>query len=190
MSQSPTISVYQFKTTLIHSKPAIWRRIQVASDTTLGEFHQILQTAIGWSDSHLHQFIIQGVYYGEPDAEFEDEDEVKDEQKVELNQVVSSVKEKFIYEYDFGDSWELVIMLEKILPFDPEAVYPICLDGERACPPEDCGGIYGYYDFLEAIKDPKHPEHAEMLEWVGGNFDPEEFDLDAINKEIKHNLRG
>lgn len=183
MSQSSNVSVYQFKVTLNGSKPPIWRRIQVRSDTTLYELHQILQVVMGWSDYHLHQFVISGVSYGTPDPEFDFE--VKNEKMVKLNQVISEVKEKFIYEYDFGDSWEHVILLEKILPLDQDAACPICLAGKRACAPEDCGGIWGYYDFLEAIQNPKHPEHDEMLEWVGGSFDPEDFDLNVLNQEIK-----
>lgn len=183
MPQLSSVSVYQFKVTLRDSKPPIWRRIQVRSDTTLYKLHQTLQVVMGWSDYHLHQFVIHGAYYGTPDPEFDYE--VKNEKRVKLNQVISGEKEKFVYEYDFGDSWKHVILLEKILPLDQEVAYPICLAGKRACPPENCGGIWGYYDFLEAIQDPKHPEHDEMLEWVGGSFDPEEFDLDAINEEVK-----
>ena len=183
MPQLSSVSVYQFKVTLRDSKPPIWRRIQVRSDTTLYKLHQTLQVVMGWSDYHLHQFVIHGVYYGTPDPEFDYE--VKNEKRVKLNQVISGEKEKFVYEYDFGDSWNHMILLEKILPLDQEVAYPICPAGKRACPPEDCGGIWGYYDFLEAIQDPKHPEHDEMLEWVGGSFDPEEFDLDAINEEVK-----
>jgi hypothetical protein len=183
MSQASNVSVYQFKVTLNGIKPPIWRRIQVRSDTTLYELHQILQVVMGWSDYHLHQFVISGVYYGTPDPEFDFE--IKNEKRVKLKQVISEVKKKFIYEYDFGDSWEHVILLEKILPLDRDATYPICLAGKRACPPEDCGGIQGYYDFLEAIQNPKHPEHDEMLEWVGGSFDPEEFDPNVLNQEIK-----
>jgi hypothetical protein len=173
-------NVYQLKVTLRGSKPPIWRRLQVNSDISLYKLHQILQVVMGWFDSHLHQFIVHGEYYGTSDPDFDFE--VKNEIRVKLNQVISKVNEKFIYEYDFGDSWEHVILLEKILPLDKEVAYPICLAGKRACPPEDCGGIWGYYNLLEAIQDPKHPEHDEMLEWVEGNFDPEEFDLDVINR--------
>lgn len=183
MSQSSGASVYQCKVTLKGSKPPIWRRIQVRSDTTLYKLHQILQAVMVWSDCHLHQFVIHGTNYGTPDPEFDFE--VENEKRVKLNQVIFGVKERFIYEYDFGDSWEHVILLEKILPLDREAAYPICLSGKRACPPEDCGGMWGYYDFLDVIQNSDHPEHAEMLEWIGGSFDPEAFDLDAINQEVK-----
>ena len=94
-------------------------------------------------------------------------------------------KFKFLYEYDFGDGWEHELLLEKMLPKDMETRYPICLAGKRACPPEDCGGIWGYSDFLAAIRDPTHPEHDEMLEWVGGEFDPDAFDADEVNMELQ-----
>ena len=124
---------------------------------------------MGWWDSHLHQFIIHGKIFGSPDPDF-DFIEVTSERGTKLSGVISAEKDKFIYEYDFGDSWEYVILVEKILPPDPNISYPICLKGKRTCPPEDCGGIWGYNDFLEAIQDPDHPEHDDMLEWVGGRI--------------------
>jgi hypothetical protein len=182
MTQSSRVSVYQFKVTLRDSKPPIWRRIQVRGDTTLYKLHQALQVVMGWRDCHLHQFIIHGTCYGTPDPEFDFE--VKNEKRVKLNRVLSGAKEKFVYEYDFGDSWEHVILLEKTLPLDQEVTYPVCLAGKCACPPEDCGGVWGYYDFLKVIQDPKHAEHAEMLEWVGGTFDPKAFDIDEVNRDM------
>jgi len=182
-TKDQAVSVYQIKVTLKESKPPIWRRIQVNSDITLYKFHQILQAAMGWSDYHLHQFVVHGKYYGTPDPDFDFE--VKNEKRVKLNKVFSEAGGKFIYEYDFGDSWEHVILLEKILPLDQDVTCPVCLAGKRACPPEDCGGIWGYYNFLEAIHDPEHPEHDEMQEWIGGSFDPEEIDVDAVNQRLK-----
>ena len=175
--------IYQLKVTLNGSEPPIWRRIQVNSSITLHKLHQILQVVMGWFDSHLHQFIVRGEYYGIPDPDFGPK--VKSEKRVKLNQIVTRKGSKFIYEYDFGDSWEHTIVLEKILEPEAGVHYPICLEGERACPPEDCGGIWGYYHLLEAIQDPNHPEHEEMLEWLGDDFDPEEFDVDAVNEELK-----
>ena len=183
-SKQPTEPcVYQIKVTLKGSKPPIWRRIQVTSDTTLGKLHRILQVVMGWEDYHLHQFIIGGAYYGEPHPDYGFE--MKDEREVKLNQVVSGEKSRFTYEYDFGDSWEHELLVEKILPLEEGKHYPVCLKGKRACPPEDCGGIWGYYNLLEAIQNPNHPEHEELLEWVGEGFDPEEFDLDGINQVLK-----
>jgi hypothetical protein len=174
--------IYQLKVTLKDSKPPIWRRILVPADVNLAKLHQILQAAMGWLGGHLHQFIVGGVYYGEPHPDFGDE--IENERRVKLSQAASEVKDRFIYEYDFGDSWEHQIVVEKILPAELGVRYPICIAGKRACPPEDCGGVWGYESLLEAISDPKNPEHEEMLEWVGEDFDPEAFDLEEINEGL------
>lgn len=116
-----------------------------------------------------------------PDYDFD----VKNEQRVKLNQVVTGEKFKFLYTYDMGDSWEHEVLVEKVLPADPQTRYPICLTGKRACPPEDCGGVWGYASFLEAIRSLDHPDRDAMLEWVGGEFDSEVFDLDAVNRMLR-----
>ena len=175
--------VYQIKVTLRGSKPPIWRRFQVTSDTSLVQLHRIVQCVMGWEGYHLHQFIVDGVMYGNADM-MEDFDTV-DEKTVTLDKIVRREKFKFIYEYDFGDGWEHELLIEKILPLEDGNAYPVCLTGKRACPPEDCGGIWGYSGFLEAVQDPDHPEHEEMLEWAGGEFDPAAFDLQEINTELK-----
>lgn len=177
-------AVYQLKVTLKNSKPPIWRRIQVSADTLLSKLHWILQEAMGWTNSHLHQFKVGRTYYGEPMPE--EDLEIEDERKLTLQQAVPGVKKKFVYEYDFGDNWEHELLVEKALEPEAGVRYPFCLDGRRACPPEDCGGVWGYEEFLEAIRDPKHPEHDSMLEWVGGEFDADGFDLDAVNQALKH----
>jgi hypothetical protein len=104
---------------------------------------------------------------------------------VRLQQVLAKPGRKIVYEYDFGDGWEHAIVLEKVLSIDSKTRYPRCLDGARACPPEDCGGVPGYADFLEAIRDPDHEEHEQMRDWIGGEFDPEEFHLDLVNRELR-----
>jgi hypothetical protein len=175
--------VYQIKVTLRGSKPPIWRRIQVTSDTSLIQLHRIVQCVMGWEDYHMHQFIVGGVMYGNADM-MEDFDMV-DEKTVTLAKIVRREKFKFIYEYDFGDGWEHELLVEKILPVEEGKVYPVCLTGKRACPPEDCGGIWGYSGFLEAVQDSDHPEHEEMLDWAGGEFDPAAFDLREVNAELK-----
>lgn len=181
--QSKSQSVYQLKITLKSTRPPIWRRVLITSETTLGKLHQIIQETMGWSDYHLHSFLIQGEEYGQPMPE-EDVD-VHNEQSVKLSRVVMREKFKFVYTYDFGDSWDHEIVVEKVLPLDPQMSYPVCLTGKRACPPEDCGGVWGYTSFLEAIQDPSHSEHESMLEWVGGEFDPDAFDLDRVNQLLK-----
>ncbi len=182
--QSKADYIYQLKISLGESKPPIWRRIHVKSDITLAKLHDIFQIAMGWTNSHLHQFIIHGVEYGIPDPDYDMD--MEDEKKVKLGELIFAEKEKFFYEYDFGDSWEHEILVEKILPIEKGLHYPICLKGKRACPPEDCGGIWGYSEFLEAIEDVNNPEHDDMLEWVGEEFDPETFDIDSINQGLKY----
>lgn len=179
---APTDQIYQIKITLRDSKPPIWRRVELPSATTLPKLHSIIQTVMGWYDYHLHQFKVGRIVYGVPDPD--DYIEVHDERRVKLNQVLANPKDKFVYEYDFGDSWEHVVELEQILPPDPSASYPRCTAGKRSGPPEDCGGIWGYAGLLDTLADPGHPEHATMLEWVGGDFDPELFDLEATNQAL------
>ncbi|MBM4275060.1 MAG: plasmid pRiA4b ORF-3 family protein [Deltaproteobacteria bacterium] len=179
--------VYQIKVTLKGSRPPIWRRLQVPGDITLAKLHRILQVAMGWFDSHLHQFKIGRAYYGIPDKELFSNffSDTKDEKRFKLQQLPLREKSKFVYEYDFGDSWEHEILVEKILPREEGQHYPCCLKGKGACPPEDVGGIWGYADLLEALSDPQHPDREDMLEWVGGEFDPGAFDLDEVNRNFK-----
>ena len=168
-------TVYQLKVTLDDSKPPIWRRILVPDDITLADLHEIIQRAMGWGNYHLHMFDVFGQVFGDPEDDEYGDFGTKDEKRYRLNQLGLHEKAKFSYEYDFGDSWEHTILLEKILPAEKGAHYPVCIKGKRACPPEDVGGVRGYDDFLEAIANPKHPERKEMLEWIGSDFDPEEF---------------
>jgi hypothetical protein len=179
-------SIYQFKVTLKDSDPPIWRRIQVP-DCTLGELHEVLQVVMGWEDFHLHQFIIRGESYGplDPEDAFWDMEKHDEEETPLSTSVKMGRKTRFAYEYDFGDSWQHEIILEKTFEPEPRIKYPRCIEGERACPPEDCGGIWGYAEFVEAIRDPQHESHEEMLEWGGGEFDPEEFDLNVVNRELR-----
>ncbi|MGD9145493.1 MAG: plasmid pRiA4b ORF-3 family protein [Anaerolineae bacterium] len=178
------VPIYQLKVTLKDTKPPIWRRLLVRSDTTLGDLHTIIQAAMGWWNYHLHQFIVGETYYGEPHPDYFDYLEMLDERGVTLGQVAPSEGDKFDYEYDFGDGWEHRVLVEKIAPPEPGRSYPVCIRGRRACPPEDVGGTWGYVDFLDAIRDPEHPEHESYLEWIGGEFDPEAFDLDEVNDAL------
>ena len=180
---SQTEKIYQLKVTLRGSKPPIWRRLLVSSKLTLFDLHKIIQIAMGWTNSHLHQFIIAGKYYSIP-SEY-DWGPVIDERKYRLGEIAPSEQSKFIYEYDFGDSWQHEILVEKILAIDPKAKYPYCLKGKRACPPDDVGGVSGFAEFLEAIKDPQHEEHETYVEWWGGQYDPEALDLDDVNQGLR-----
>jgi hypothetical protein len=177
--------IYQIKITLRDSKPTIWRRLLISSETTLTKLHQIIQIAMGWTDSHLHMFTIAGERYSAPmpgDPSHLIELGAKSSQRVKLNKLVTA-GDKFIYEYDFGDSWEHEILVEKMLPAEQKP--PVCITGKRACPPEDVGGVWGYTTFLQALKDPKHPEYAMFTEWIGGSFDAETFDLEAVNQALQ-----
>jgi hypothetical protein len=182
--KSPAAPIYQLKVTLKDTRPPIWRRVLVTGDTKLGKLHRMLQVVMGWEDSHLHQFKVGGTNYGVPDREFP-ELAIRRESSVKLSQIAPGEKARFSYEYDFGDSWEHEIAVERILPPVPDVLLPACIAGSRACPPEDCGGVWGYDSFVEAIQDPDHLEHEEMLQWAGGEFDPEAFDLDEINRRLK-----
>lgn len=183
-------SIYQIKVTLNDSKPPIWRRILVEDNVTLSKLHDILQTVMGWTNSHLHHFIINDQFYGElMDDEFGDMG-TQDEARFKLNQFVSREGFRFRYEYDFGDGWLHDLVVEKILPAEKGTQYPVCITGKRACPPEDVGGVWGYEDFLKTISNPKHPEHNEMMEWVGGDFDPERFNLNPVNAGLQHPRRA
>lgn len=174
--------VYHLMVSLREIKPPIWRRVQVPGDITLAKLHRVFQIVMGWTNSHLHKFSIGGVDYAQPDPDgFLN---FQSDRRARLNNVVRA-KQKFEYEYDFGDSWKHDIVVEKTLQPEPGAFYPFCLGGERACPPEDCGGVWGYQEFLEAIMNPAHREHEAMLAWVGGSFDPETFDLGAVNASLR-----
>jgi hypothetical protein len=174
--------VYQLKVTLHDSKPPIWRRLLVSDSTTLHKLHQIIQIAMGWTDSHLHQFVIENKRYSIPSPE--DWEPVRDERRYPLNQIASSENYKFSYVYDFGDSWDHDILVERILQVEPGVKYPLCIKGKRACPPENVGGLWGYESFLEAMNDPSLREHKSYFEWWGGYFDPEEFSLEEINRGL------
>jgi Plasmid pRiA4b ORF-3-like protein len=138
---------------------------------------------MGWSNSHLHTFAVGGMEYGQPMPEYDFD--VRNEQRVKLSQIITGEKFKFLYTYDMGDSWKHEILVEKVLPADPQVRYPVCLTGKRACPPEDCGGVWGYAEFLEAIRQSDHSDYAAMLDWVGGKFDSEFFDLDSVNRLLR-----
>ena len=178
--------IYQLKIILRDSRPPIWRRVLAPADFTLAKLHWVIQHAMGWTNSHLHHFKVGEAYYSLP-TPYTDRDELeeRDSRKVRLDQIAPRAKMKLTYEYDFGDSWEHDVVVEKILPPDPALKHPVCLKGKGACPPEDVGGVWGYANFLEAISDLNHEEHEMYLEWIGGEFDPDAFDLDEVNAALR-----
>ena len=182
--------IYQIKVTLRGTHPLIWRRILVSGNTTLLKLHDILQIVMGWENAHLHLFKTPGLVYGDPMNDVYGDISTAVEATCKLRQLIHCAGQRFSYEYDFGDSWEHRLVVEKILSGQERQRYPICLKGKRACPPEDVGGVWGYENFLKAIQDPKHEEHEDYLNWIGGEFDPETFDLDEVNVRLKRMGRG
>lgn len=157
---------------------------------TLDRLHKVIQIAMGWTNSHLHQFSAGSgfalTFYGTPDPECAGlGNPVLNEKRYTIADLAPAVRCKFGYEYDFGDSWEHQVAVEKILPPDLAFKHPVCLAGENACPPEDCGGTWGYCRLLAVLADPKHPEHDEMKDWIGGEFDPTAFDVNKVNSVLK-----
>jgi tRNA (cmo5U34)-methyltransferase len=176
--------IYQCKVSLKGLIPPIWRKIQVSGDIRLDELHRVLQIVMGWGNYHSYRFIIDGVIYGPLDDVFADAT-VRAAHEVRLSQVAGTEGRRFIYLYDLADDWQHVIKVEKILAPKPGVQYPICRAGQRACPPEECGGIWEYTNLLEILQDPRHPEHREILEPYGGDFDPEMFDLVRVNRALQ-----
>jgi hypothetical protein len=176
--------IYQLKIELIEIEPPIRRRIQVPSAIKLCCLHSAIQVAMGWTDSHLHQFEKGDKNYGVPEWDEFDELDLIDESKTQLSAVLKSEGESMIYQYDFGDNWQHDIVLEKIIPVtDAGRKAPICLGGERRGPPEEVGGAYGYEEFLEAVCDPAHENYDQFIRWAGGHF-LDEFDLKAVSETL------
>lgn len=183
-----TKKIYQIQIALKGFKPKIWRRLLIPSDLLLSDFHHIIQIAMGWTNSHLHQFIKNRTYYTgrmPGDDDYWDEMNNVDYKSMKISDLLKKEKTKIVYEYDFGDSWEHDIILEKILPIDNTINYPVCLKGKMNCPPEDCGGIWGYADMLEILQQPDHEEYESYIEWLGDEFDPEYFDLEETNELLR-----
>jgi hypothetical protein len=180
--------IIQLKITLRWTKPPIWRRVLVESKTTFYELHHIIQMAMGWENSHLFEFKVHNYRIGEPNEDFDDFFSIShlvDASTVSLDSVISETKEKFEYEYDFGDGWNHQILVEKFLSRDNKIKYPVCTAGKLNCPPEDCGGIGGFYGLLDIISNKRHPNYNEMAEWLGGDYDPDYFNIEKINKNLR-----
>lgn len=174
--------IYQIKITLEGAKPPIWRRIEVSPETTVEDFNKIIQATMGWTNTHLHHFIVGNEFYTPPS---EWDDFGNDYTGLKIKDFLQNEGQKIRYEYDFGDSWLHQIKLEKILEKQQSVAYPRCVKGKRACPPEDCGGIWGYMNLVEIMKDKKHEQYEEMLDWLGGPLESEKFDLDKVNRKLR-----
>jgi hypothetical protein len=189
VAESRGASVLQLRIALERHEPEIWRRVLVPADVPLDRLHLILQAAMGWTNTHMHQFRIGGADYGShlddeddwPDDELDDE---LDEVEFSLADLVG-VGDRFAYEYDFGDAWEHEVVVEKATTVQPVLKFAVCLDGANACPPEDCGGSAGYTDLLAVLADPRHAEHEDASAWVGAGFDPGSIELAAVNAALQ-----
>jgi hypothetical protein len=176
--------VHQLRISLNGTEPEIWRSFKINSDSTFEMLHIVIQIAMGWENYHLYEFNNKDFTIGiEPEEAFFSVEDFIPADTIKIVDVLPRKRSNIIYSYDFGDSWEHKIVVEEIYK-DEVIINPICVSGEMNCPPEDCGGIWGYYNLLEVIKDKKHPEHGEMLEWLGGSFDPKYFNLDDVNKVL------
>jgi hypothetical protein len=186
-------NLYQVKISLKGIKPGIWRRLVVESHILLPDLHKIIQTSMGWTNSHLHQFFINGEFYTTEDMDelyFEDSEYI-DYQDIRLSSVLKYEKDSIIYEYDFGDGWVIDITLERRLSEDPTHPLPYCQDGRMNSPPEDVGGVPGFNTMLEALK--KHPhdeEYQAYFEWLGQEFDPKFFNREIINELLQRDNYG
>ncbi len=176
-------TVIQLCIALSDHTPTIWRRLVVPGEIKLSKLHSIFQAAMGWEDYHLHQFKIGGQVYGMPDDDFEEFDDV-DEDSVLFSEVVTAPM-RFSYHYDFGDNWQHEVVVEAKERVPLVLKFAACIDGERACPPEDCGGTGGFQEFVEAVTDPTHEEHVDYAQWVGRPFDPEAFSVAATNAALQ-----
>jgi hypothetical protein len=174
---------YQLKIALKGLHPVIWRRVRVPSEFTLADLHNIIQIVMPWEDSHLHSFTIRNTEFGIPSPD--GWGPVHDERKVLLGSLAFKPKEKFGYEYDFGDSWIHEIHVEKVETLESPLQRPECLAGKHACPPEDCGGSDGYCMLMEMYLHPEHPGHEEALEWLDEGFDPMVFDAEAADRHLE-----
>jgi hypothetical protein len=169
------------KITLRDIKPPIWRRILVPRIMTLGDLHVAIQVVMGWQNGHLHAFEVAREQYGEPGSM----EDISNENRLTIGGLIKLGISRFRYTYDFGDNWEHEILIEKTPPKGPAvAAFPACVAGKRSCPPEDCGGPFGYDDLLMVLKDPAHPDHAEQAEWIGADFDPEAFSVAAADAAL------
>ncbi len=180
-----SVEVLQLRVTIRDVAPGVFRVIQVPASSTFQGLHLALQYAFGWKNSHLYEVHVGRQRVAVPDPDRSERPAPLDPRKTRLAQLVLPGTRRFEYVYDLGDDWIHDVDVERRLPHDPAAGYPVCLEGARACPPEDSGGPGGYEDFLAAWGDPRHEDHEEMRQWVGPRFDPERFDLKAVNKALE-----
>lgn len=171
------------KVTLRDIKPPVWRRLLLPGPMTLADLHEAIQAAMGWHGGHLHAFDIAGRQYGDRRT-VDVVDDMDDETRLTLNGLLRSGVARFTYTYDLGDNWQHQVLMERTQPALDAGSHPACVAGKRNCPPEDCGGPWGYAELLAAIADPSHPEHADRRAWLGDDFDPDKFEVDAADADV------
>ena len=187
------LNAARLRVTIDDVEPPVWRRLVAPLSWRLDQLHLAIQAAFNWGNAHLHEFRIGGLRYGDPDVEdmaFEDSPRLFDEREVKLRDFGHEDGVRFTYAYDFGDNWRHTVEIEEALALDIEPKQASCVDGARARPPEDVGGISGYEAFLAIMADPRDPEHGDMKRWCGGHFDPEWFDLALVDKDVRNALRA
>jgi hypothetical protein len=176
----------------MHVSPVVWRRILIPSNYTFWELHCAIQDAFGWTGGHSHGFSIaqkgtaRPLSIEMPNLDFSDDAlDTRNEESEKITDHLGKAVKQCIYTYDFGDNWDHTVLLEKVIPGSEGEVYPKCIAGKNACPPEDCGGVWGYQNLKKVLRDPKHEEYADMLDWLcienGSEFDPSEFNLSDIS---------
>ncbi len=175
--------IYQLRIELRGIQPPVWRRLVVRNSANLGEIHAYLQIAMGWQDCHLHQFVCADVAYGKSE-------ELKNEKDYRISQLLKSEGDSLLYEYDFGDGWQHEVKLERISPFNTKQEFPLCVGGKRAAPPEDIGGVPGYEMCLQALANRDDPENEDILKFVAEDFDPDYFDMDDVNDNLRRHRKG
>lgn len=185
MSTKPA-KIYQLEIWLHEIEPRIWRKFEVPANIRLDKLHDVIQDVMGWTDSHLHSFNVGQDEYSMPYPGDEAYNEgVLDETKAKLTDLVGRPKDRFVYVYDYGDNWEHIVELVEMKEPQKGVKYPVCLDGQRARPPEDCGGPWGYQEFLETLKGKNTKERQALFDWLGYEFDPEAFDVKEVNDLLR-----
>lgn len=180
------IKILQLKIYLKGITPKIWRKFQVKNNITFHQLHLIIQKVMDWDNYHLYSFDIGNIRLESEELAEGECGDFEPSEKIKLCQLIEKEKIKFEYVYDFGDCWEHSIIVEKILEEDNTKQYPVCIDGERACPPEDCGSIWGYAELMKIRKNKNHSKYREMIvEWLGEDYDPELFILDWVNAKLQ-----
>ncbi len=179
-------NVITMKVTLAGVRPPIWRRLVIPGTMTLCDLHQAILGVMGWYGGHLHTFHVGRKTYGDPS----DVDDVNDEECVTLNRLLRYRVKQFTHTYDFGDDWQHTVAIEKSEPAVEGISYPVCVGGKRNCPPEDCGGVWGFRELLAILADPSHPGHADQVDWLERGFDPEEFSIERTNTRLAARFQG